>query len=215
MIPYIGTGNISSMSDKKIRIKVSELRTLVREAMSEASTIAGRQNMMTQGDDRRPPSNNADLDDGKGLELLADDEIKEVTPPGFEKAVKAMKKDKSVDNPFAVAWSMKKKGFKPSDTKTKKVESRDPNIVEFRSFDDDFADKLTDKKYEEMAKQLFLAWSERGVDVDWAGVVKLYARNHSKNLATEIDSSKLYEKVLNLVEKHENENPLQRAKGKS
>lgn len=74
-------------------------------------------------------------------------------------------------------------------------------ITEFRSFDDDFADKLSDKKYEAMAKQLYDAWSERGVDVDWAGVVNLYARNHSKNLAAEIDKTKLYEKVLNLVER--------------
>lgn len=41
----------------------------------------------------------------------------EVAPPGFEKAVKAMKKDKDVENPYAIAWSMKKKGYKPSDVK--------------------------------------------------------------------------------------------------
>jgi hypothetical protein len=41
----------------------------------------------------------------------------EVAPPGFEKAVKAMKKNKEVDNPFAVAWSMKNKDDKPSDVK--------------------------------------------------------------------------------------------------
>jgi hypothetical protein len=74
-------------------------------------------------------------------------------------------------------------------------------IVEFRSFDEDFAEKLSDKKYEAMAKQLYDAWSERGVDVDWAGVVNLYARNHSQNLAAEIDKTKLYEKVLSFVEK--------------
>ncbi len=106
------------MSDKKIRIKVSELRALVREAMGASS---------------------------------------------------------------------------PSDPPAR-------SIVEFQNFDDDF-DKLTDKKYNEMAKQLYDAWAKRGVDVDWAGVVNLYARNHSKNLATEIDKTKLYEKVLTFVER--------------
>ncbi len=113
------------MSDKKIRIKVSELRALVREAMGDAPISEPvEQDMLGRSD-----------------------------------------------------------------------------ITEFRSFDDDFADKLSDKKYEAMAKQLYDAWSERGVDVDWAGVVNLYARNHSKNLAAEIDKTKLYEKVLSLVER--------------
>lgn len=43
------------------------------------------------------------------------DALAEVAPPGFEKAVKVMKKKKSVDNPYAVAWSMKNKGDEPSD----------------------------------------------------------------------------------------------------
>ncbi len=49
----------------------------------------------------------------------------EVAPPGFEKAVKAMKKDKEVENPYAVAWSMKKKGYKPSDVKESDKEDED------------------------------------------------------------------------------------------
>lgn len=80
------------------------------------------------------------------------------------------------------------------------AEPQAPPIVEFRSFDEDFAEKLTDKKYESMASKLYNAWPERGADVDWLGVVNLYARNHSKNLATEIDRTKLYEAVLSLVE---------------
>lgn len=37
----------------------------------------------------------------------------EVTPPGFEKVVKALKKEKEVDNPWAIANYMKNKGDKP------------------------------------------------------------------------------------------------------
>ena len=37
----------------------------------------------------------------------------EVAPPGWSGTVKAMKKHKDIDNPFALAWYMKKKGDKP------------------------------------------------------------------------------------------------------
>lgn len=39
--------------------------------------------------------------------------IREKTPPGFEKVVKTLKKKKGVENPWAVAWSMKDKGVRP------------------------------------------------------------------------------------------------------
>lgn len=38
--------------------------------------------------------------------------ISEASPPGFEGTVKAMKKDKDIDNPYALAWWMKNKGYK-------------------------------------------------------------------------------------------------------
>ena len=38
--------------------------------------------------------------------------VAEVAPPGWEKTVKAMKKHDEIDNPFALAWSMKNKGYK-------------------------------------------------------------------------------------------------------
>lgn len=38
-------------------------------------------------------------------------ELEEVAPPGFEGTVKAMKKHKEIDNPYALAWSMKNKGY--------------------------------------------------------------------------------------------------------
>jgi hypothetical protein len=39
-------------------------------------------------------------------------QVIEVAPPGFEGTVKAMKKYKGIDNPYALAWSMKNKGYK-------------------------------------------------------------------------------------------------------
>jgi hypothetical protein len=38
--------------------------------------------------------------------------INEVSPPGWEGTVKAMKKHPEIDNPWALAWSMKNKGYK-------------------------------------------------------------------------------------------------------
>src|SRR5574338_134999 len=131
------------MSDKKIKIKISELRKLIREAIEGGAPVAPTTAIVSDEDGGDP------LHNEKGKEQLTD-----------------------------------------ADT-----------VVEFRSFDEDFALKITDKKYQDMAKQIFDAWSERGVDVDWAGVVNLFARNHSKNLGQEVDKTKLYEKVLDLVEK--------------
>lgn len=42
----------------------------------------------------------------------APEEVNEVSPPGFEGTVKAMKKHKEIDNPYALAWYMKNKGYK-------------------------------------------------------------------------------------------------------
>jgi len=51
---------------------------------------------------------------GQAVERLTkeENELDEVAPPGFEGTVKAMKKYKKIDNPFALAWSMKNKGYK-------------------------------------------------------------------------------------------------------
>ena len=40
------------------------------------------------------------------------EKVDEVSPPGWEKTVKAMKKHKDIDNPYALAWYMKGKGYK-------------------------------------------------------------------------------------------------------
>ena len=47
----------------------------------------------------------------EGQDMKAD--MEEVAPPGYEKVVKSLKKDTSVDNPWALAWWMKDKGIKP------------------------------------------------------------------------------------------------------
>ena len=54
---------------------------------------------------------------------MFDDMTAEVSPPGFKGTVKAMKKHKDIDNPFALAWHMKKKGYKSH----KKADGSDKN----------------------------------------------------------------------------------------
>lgn len=51
---------------------------------------------------------------GEGLSYEA------VAPPGWEKTVEDMKGDSDIDNPFALAWWMKSKGYKPGGKKDKK-----------------------------------------------------------------------------------------------
>lgn len=46
----------------------------------------------------------------EGDDHMDESDLDEVTPPGGEKVVKALKHRKGVKNPWAVAWSMKNKG---------------------------------------------------------------------------------------------------------
>lgn len=47
------------------------------------------------------------------MQAAPEEEHLAVAPPGWEGPVKEMKKDKDIDNPWALAWHMKNKGDKP------------------------------------------------------------------------------------------------------
>lgn len=49
---------------------------------------------------------------------VPNEDISEVAPKGWEGTVKAMKKHKEIDNPWALAWSMKNKGYKSHKTES-------------------------------------------------------------------------------------------------
>ncbi len=54
------------------------------------------------------------LDIKRGMEAIGyESPLGEVSPPGWEGTVKAMKKSKGIDNPWALAWYMKGKGYQP------------------------------------------------------------------------------------------------------
>ena len=55
------------------------------------------------------------------VKLFEADELEEKSPPGFEGTVKAMKRHhKEIDNPWALSWYMKNKGYKSHRTKSGK-----------------------------------------------------------------------------------------------
>jgi hypothetical protein len=50
----------------------------------------------------------------------AETPVSEESPPGFEGTIKAMKKHKEIDNPWALSWYMKNKGYHSHRTKSGK-----------------------------------------------------------------------------------------------
>lgn len=64
------------------------------------------------------------------LQPLFEAQLDEKSPPGFKGTVKAMKKHKDIDNPWALSWYMKNKGYHSHYTKTgkKKQESAEFNL---------------------------------------------------------------------------------------
>jgi hypothetical protein len=63
-----------------------------------------------------------------------EEELLEVSPPGFKGTVKAMKKHDDIDNPYALAWHMKNKGdeahYKNKDGKPEKKEKYKEDVDE-------------------------------------------------------------------------------------
>ena len=55
----------------------------------------------------------------KCTSAVYESDVNEVTPKGYEKIVKGLKRSKDVENPWAVAWWMKGKGIKPKKQKKK------------------------------------------------------------------------------------------------
>lgn len=53
-----------------------------------------------------------------------------VTPPGFEKVVKRLKKNKDVSNPWAIAWWLKNRGVKAGDDEDMPDEELDALVAE-------------------------------------------------------------------------------------
>jgi hypothetical protein len=72
--------------------------------------------------------------------------VNEVAPPGWEPVVKKMKKHKEIETPWALAWWMKGKGYKPA------KEGKDPN-VDGKGVDKMSAEELIQTLYEDAAEE--------------------------------------------------------------
>lgn len=54
-----------------------------------------------------------EVDGACGCTHMEEVDLEEVTPPGHEKMVRGLKKDPSIDNPYAVAWAHHEKYGRP------------------------------------------------------------------------------------------------------
>ena len=61
--------------------------------------------------------------------------VQEVAPPGFEETVKGMKKHKEIDNPYALAWYMKNRGYKSRKKDMKEAASCDDEKTKINAED--------------------------------------------------------------------------------
>ena len=107
------------------------------------------------------------------VEILA-----EKAPPGFEGTVKSMKKHKEISNPFALAWSMKNKGYKShkkaDGTQKEEVES----VEEALKGNQKKIDKNHNGKID--AQDFKILRKEETVEEGWDDMVKA-ARDNVKN----------------------------------
>ena len=98
--------------------------------------------------------------DQKRKELRNDDYMSnEVAPAGWEGTVRAMKKHKDIDNPWALAWSMKKKGYEShieEPKKKKRKKKKHEEALGFPTFSEWLKNNHS-KIYDENAKSILLA----------------------------------------------------------
>lgn len=99
-----------SMSEERIKIIKKEMRDIKKgDWMNPAKA--------TRYKELRDELEKLEKQKKEGVEIIVDkylgvNPISEITPPGWSGTVKAMKDHPDIDNPFALAWWMKKRGAK-------------------------------------------------------------------------------------------------------
>ena len=92
----------------KIGTEEKDIPAWIQDHISQA------QNFISQANTNFHESDGAKTDKPVDQDMAAMAEsLKEAAPEGWEKTVKAMKKHREIDNPFALANWMKKKGYHP------------------------------------------------------------------------------------------------------
>jgi hypothetical protein len=84
-----------------------ELEGWVQDKLAKASDYINSVYNNMQYEKKKPTS----IGTGEGTPADGVNKLEEKAPPGWEKTVKAMKKNKKIDNPWALAQYMKNKGY--------------------------------------------------------------------------------------------------------
>lgn len=103
------------------RAKSDASRRRGEEVMAQAKKDAEKKNVKEAGSPAQQAAIAINMK--KHHKKPKSEEVDEVSPPGWGGTVKAMKKHKDIDNPWALAWSMKNKGYK-SHKKDEEVEEK-------------------------------------------------------------------------------------------
>jgi len=99
--------------------------------------------------------------------------VREVSPPDWEGTVKKMKKDKNIDNPWALAWYMKNKGYTPHATEQEWIQNSGSESFKIwaKHFIPEAYEDGTDE-YKKHVKKMTPGQEEVEIDEKWAvGVV--------------------------------------------
>ena len=96
-----------------MRISELKLRSFIREIIEKSRKSASAEGKIMT-DAWAPISWETMLPAALREDEMDEPELEEDAPPGWEDTVKKMKKNPEIDNPWALAWSMKKKGHKPN-----------------------------------------------------------------------------------------------------
>jgi len=108
---------------------------------------------------------------GQQSEVTAEEDKEAVAPKGWEKTVKEMKDEPGIDNPWALSWWMKDKGYTPGgseETKKKEKKSRrtaGPKLKENWSGDGSYGREIGAESAEELHA---LTMALGGEEVDWS-----------------------------------------------
>ena len=98
------------------------------------------------------------------IEKLKEIKKKAVTPEGWEEDVKEMKKNPKIDNPWALAWWMKNKGYRPhrkssmGNTHTPEVYELMQRLEDKGASDEEILNTFKSKGFNEFKIRKFIEW---------------------------------------------------------
>lgn len=105
-VSKVSVGNTYKAAQIKLTILADIYKDRIDESLIRGTMIAEDLKTMDKID------RSILAETAEGIVHIINKRLAEDSPPGWKGTVKAMKKHKDIDNPYALAWSMKKKGYK-------------------------------------------------------------------------------------------------------